>query len=210
MKGKGHLTQWNDERGFGFITPINSDKPVFLHIKAMANRGRRPETGELLSYDLQQDNQGRWQAQNAMTIADKQHLRQQNQRQQQHQAKRHTQQQRSLYGLLFIVLVAIASWLQYLPKYTPVWYLALSLISYLSYAIDKRAAKQDRRRTPEKHLQLLALIGGWPGALLAQQQLRHKSIKKPFRQVFWLCVLLNIAALFALYHFRHTLPIQLY
>ncbi|WP_255353037.1 DUF1294 domain-containing protein, partial [Arsukibacterium sp. MJ3] len=33
-------------------------------------------------------------------------------------------------------------------------------------------------------MQLLALFGGWPGALLAQQYLRHKSNKKPFLWVF--------------------------
>lgn len=41
----------------------------------------------------------------------------------------------------------------------------------------------------------MALLGGWPGALLAQQVLRHKSAKAEFRQVFWVTVLLN-AALF--------------
>ncbi|MCH1925110.1 DUF1294 domain-containing protein [Shewanella sp. C32] len=206
MKGKGHLSQWNDDRGFGFITPVNGDKPVFLHIKAMANRSRRPTVGELLSYELAQDKQGRWQALNAMSTNDKQQLRQQNKRNKQYQRQRGT----AKYSLLFLLLLALASWQHWLPKYTPVWYLALSVISYISYALDKRAAQQDRWRISESTLQLQALLGGWPGALLAQQRLRHKSVKTAFRRVFWVMLLLNLAALFALYHYRHALPALLY
>jgi uncharacterized membrane protein YsdA (DUF1294 family) len=40
---------------------------------------------------------------------------------------------------------------------------------------------------------MLGLFGGWPGAVLAQQWLRHKTVKQPFRQMFWLTVALNIA-----------------
>jgi uncharacterized membrane protein YsdA (DUF1294 family) len=44
----------------------------------------------------------------------------------------------------------------------------------------------------------LALAGGWPGALLAQQVLRHKSTKREFRQVFWATVLLNVVGFIVL------------
>lgn len=74
-------------------------------------------------------------------------------------------------------------------------YLALSVTTFLVYAKDKSAAINVRRRTPEARLHLLAFIGGWPGALLAQQTLRHKSIKKPFRTIFWFTVVFNCAAL---------------
>lgn len=74
----------------------------------------------------------------------------------------------------------------------------MSLLSYAVYAADKRAARQGRRRVPERTLHLLALLGGWPGALLAQQRLRHKSRKAAFRAVFWLSVLLNGALLWGL------------
>lgn len=72
-------------------------------------------------------------------------------------------------------------------------YLALSLLTFVVYAIDKSKAKRGGWRIPEKTLHLLSLVGGWPGALLAQQLLRHKSSKTSFRIVFWLTLCLNLA-----------------
>ncbi len=69
----------------------------------------------------------------------------------------------------------------------------ISLLSYAMYAADKRAAQQGRRRVPERTLHLFALLGGWPGALLAQRRLRHKTAKPRFLIVFWLTVLGHVA-----------------
>jgi uncharacterized membrane protein YsdA (DUF1294 family) len=82
-----------------------------------------------------------------------------------------------------------------LPRSLLYAYLALSVFTYLVYAKDKSAAMNDRWRTPEATLHLLALIGGWPGALVAQQTLRHKSVKNSFRIIFWLTAVFNCAAL---------------
>lgn len=67
-------------------------------------------------------------------------------------------------------------------------------VTFAAYAMDRSAARQGAWRTPEKTLHMLSLIGGWPGALLAQQWLRHKSSKAEFRSVFWVTVALNLAA----------------
>ncbi|MDP3638593.1 MAG: DUF1294 domain-containing protein, partial [Azonexus sp.] len=64
-----------------------------------------------------------------------------------------------------------------------------------AYALDKSAAQGGRWRTQESTLHLLALIGGWPGALIAQNRLRHKSRKTSFQLVFWMTVLLNCGGL---------------
>ena len=71
--------------------------------------------------------------------------------------------------------------------------LVMSLLTLGFYAWDKRQAKREGWRVPEKRLHLLSLLGGWPGALIGQRWLRHKSIKTRFRVVFWLTVLLHIA-----------------
>jgi len=84
MRSKGKITSWNDEKGFGFITPSSGGNRIFVHIKAFS----------------------------------------------------------------------------------------------------KSAARKGAWRTQESTLHLLSLVGGWPGALVAQQKLRHKSKKQSFRFVF--------------------------
>lgn len=74
-------------------------------------------------------------------------------------------------------------------------YAGLSVITFIVYAIDKSAARSKGPRTPERTLHLLALAGGWPGALLAQRWLRHKSAKASFRRVFWATVAVNVLGL---------------
>lgn len=66
----------------------------------------------------------------------------------------------------------------------------MSLISLLLYWQDKQQART-RRRTPEKVLHASELLGGWPGALLAQQLYRHKTRKVSYQLVFWGIVLVH-------------------
>ena len=76
-----------------------------------------------------------------------------------------------------------------------VGYLVLSVVSFGQYAADKRAAQQNRWRIPESALQLVSLLGGWPGSLVAQRLLRHKTRKTRFLAVFWVMVVLNVLVL---------------
>jgi len=88
-----------------------------------------------------------------------------------------------------------------LPQYwlaIPIVYLVLSLVAYAVYAADKRAAVARRWRTPESTLILLGFAGGWPGALVAQRRLRHKTRKTRFLVVFWFSVAANLVALAAI------------
>ncbi|MEM7587812.1 MAG: DUF1294 domain-containing protein [Acidobacteriota bacterium] len=70
-------------------------------------------------------------------------------------------------------------------------------LALVLYAVDKSAARRGGRRTPERVLHACSLLGGWPGALLAQSAFRHKTRKQPFRSIFWLTVCLNVALLSA-------------
>ena len=77
-------------------------------------------------------------------------------------------------------------------------YGVLSVVAFIAYAVDKSAARHGRWRTSENSLHLLGLAGGWPGALLAQQWLRHKTSKPSFTQVFWGTVIANSAGFYVL------------
>jgi len=67
--------------------------------------------------------------------------------------------------------------------------LVLSAITFFAYRSDKRRAEAEAWRIPESTLHLLAVLGGWPGAFLAQRLFRHKTAKSSFQFVFWVVVL---------------------
>ncbi|AVV83226.1 DUF1294 domain-containing protein [Shewanella putrefaciens] len=97
--------------------------------------------------------------------------------------------------IIFLTLMIGAAFWHLLPVGIVGMYLTLSFLTFIAYAIDKSAAKRNKWRTKESTLHLLALMGGWPGALFAQNLLRHKSVKASFRNVFWLTVVANLAVL---------------
>ncbi|WP_308623714.1 DUF1294 domain-containing protein [Massilia rubra] len=95
-----------------------------------------------------------------------------------------------LFGAVFAG--AVLAW--HVPLWAGALYLPASVVCFVVYARDKAAARAAQRRTPERTLLLLGLLCGWPGAVLAQQWLRHKSSKRPFQMAFWATVLCNMAA----------------
>jgi uncharacterized membrane protein YsdA (DUF1294 family) len=98
-------------------------------------------------------------------------------------------------GAALLVLVAGAAYFGRLPVAVLWLYLVASAVAFVAYARDKSAARNRRRRMPERTLHLIALVGGWPGAVAAQRFLRHKSKKPSFQVVFWATVLLNTVSL---------------
>ncbi len=98
-------------------------------------------------------------------------------------------------AVLFLASLCIAVARGSLPLAVPIVYGAASAVAVIVYAADKSAARRDEWRTPERTLHLLALAGGWPGALVAQTLFRHKTRKLSFRLVFWITVAANCGAL---------------
>lgn len=96
-----------------------------------------------------------------------------------------------LFALIIVATVASGA----LPKIVIPIYLATSLAAFVAYALDKAAAQAGQWRIPNAALHLLSLFGGWPGAMLAQQVLRHKTRKTSFRFGFWVTVAINLALL---------------
>ncbi|WP_439126487.1 DUF1294 domain-containing protein [Photobacterium sanguinicancri] len=95
---------------------------------------------------------------------------------------------------VYLVFVTCTVLFSHAPVEFLASYIVLSLFTFAVYAKDKRAAVKGEWRTRESTLHLLALFGGWPGALIAQSKLRHKTKKQSFKLVLWITVALNCAA----------------
>jgi uncharacterized membrane protein YsdA (DUF1294 family)/cold shock CspA family protein len=189
MRYQGRITNWKDDQGYGFITPNLGGEPVFIHIKAFTKRQRRPAIDQIVTYEIASDGNGRLQARNVSHVL----LAKERQR----AAARAAGPSRlplTLAGL-FLAFVVTGAFVGKLPFTMLGLYIGSSLVTFFAYAIDKSAAQEGRWRTQEKTLHLLALIGGWPGALIAQNRLRHKSNKTAFLFTFWITVALNCGAL---------------
>lgn len=181
MRKQGKVVRWKDDKGFGFIEPSGGGKQAFVHIKTFHGGTRRPANGDEVSYLESRDSQGRIKAEHVQFLTAKFAL---------------GSASKALMAALFF-LVAVAGGVALGIYSSPVlWlYLGMSALTFCFYFIDKEAAQNGRQRTPERRLHLLALAGGWPGALYAQQLLRHKSSKESFRAVFRVTVGLNLAGL---------------
>lgn len=102
-------------------------------------------------------------------------------------------------AVLFFGIVGLSVFSGKIPGLVFSLYGAISIVTFFIYQADKIAARKGTWRIPEATLHLLSLIGGWPGAIIAQQMLRHKSKKQPFRFIFWITILLNLCAYAWLY-----------
>lgn len=72
---KGKLAVWKDKKGFGFIKPEDGGDDIFIHITALKTMSRRPNIGDTIFFQVQQEDDGRSKAINAKiegvdTIAD--------------------------------------------------------------------------------------------------------------------------------------------
>jgi len=177
----GKITSWKDDQGFGFITPKSGGKSVFIHINDFSKKHKRPTLGLDVIYKLSADSKGRRHAINVRsesghtktTVADKQKLFS------------------LILTIIFFCIITGLTFLNKLPIVILGCYLFLSAIAFALYAKDKSAAQSGKWRTSENTLHLFSLVGGWPGAILAQSHLRHKSKKISFRIVFWMTVIIN-------------------
>ena len=194
MRFEGTLQSWNDERGFGFIEPAQGGDTIFVHIKALPRGGGRPQAGQRFSFEVEPGPQGKKRARNVQAVQAVQSARTARARS---TPRRESPAQFGTASLLvllpFVVLCLAVAILWRPPAWFPLVYVAASIVTFFAYAFDKSAAQSGAWRTHESTLHLLALVGGWPGALVAQQILRHKSAKAEFRSVFWATVCLNVA-----------------
>ncbi len=211
MEQRGTLKTWNEQKGFGFIRPEHGGAEVFVHISSV--RGdRRPVTGDQVLFVPGRDETGRLRAEH-MRLDGGLALDQPEIRQKPRSARNkaggkptaEARRRRSSFTTgvrhlpfklaVFALLCALPLWGSLPPLQSGRLPIALliygsaSLVTFLLYWRDKHSAMKDRWRTPESRLHLFELLGGWPGALVAQQLLRHKTRKLGFQVPFWFIVL---------------------
>lgn len=194
MRDQGRLVEWFDDKGYGFIQPNRSEKArVFLHIKDFARPGPRPILGCALEYVVQRDSKGRFRAQQVSYLKASQIKSTQKVLEQ--PKKRHPL---DLLSITYIVVLAIFSIVGVLSGGILLALMLINVVTYWLYAQDKTAATENRSRTPENTLHLMACLGGWPAAHLAQKKLRHKTQKQPFRRIYLCSIGLNILLIIVL------------
>ena len=194
MEQKGVLRSWNDAKGFGFIRADNQD--YFIHISSVQG-AERPQQGAQVAFIAGTDKQGRLRAKSMRQL--RTNGKRSTAASQPHHSRTYRQRpltannlKRSLALLAIACAIPAAGAWQAWSHNSVLWpillYLSMSILAFVLYWRDKHYAKNGKWRTPEQQLHIVELLGGWPGALLTQQLLRHKTQKASFQVVFWLIV----------------------
>jgi uncharacterized membrane protein YsdA (DUF1294 family)/cold shock CspA family protein len=192
MRLDGALKSWNDDRGFGFIEPAQGGQEIFVHIKAFPGGSGRPQVGQALTFEVELGPNGKKRAHSVQYP-----VRARAPRRQRAESPAPWTAPRALAIPAFVGVCYYVSQTWGVKPVVLLGYVITSVVAFFAYAFDKAAAARDSWRTQESTLHLLGLAGGWPGALLAQQLLRHKSSKPSFVAVFWFTVALNVGAFVA-------------
>jgi uncharacterized membrane protein YsdA (DUF1294 family)/cold shock CspA family protein len=213
MRITGKISRWQDDKGFGFIEPASGGPQVFLHASALQNRYRRPVSGDVVIFSRETDQKGRFQARDVVFAGEtpKPKPTPKSKQLYQQKAKGPWRPKYWQYGLsaAFLVLLIAGAVEKYWGWKIIVYYCIASIVTFAMYSSDKFAAEHRNSRTPESTLQCLSLLGGWPGALVAQNFLRHKSRKTRFLILFWLMVFGNLVALYMLCFSVHAADIRM-
>ena len=183
MRIKGKVIKWQNDKGFGFIEPSNGMAEIFFHENFFLNPSRRPIIGDEVSFEIATNPEGGKRAKRILF-----------------RGECDPRQTDIFFDILysgvsciFLIGIGVLVFLKKLDPIILILYVLLSLVTFLFYWQDKIKATKNRWRTPENILHFSSLIGGWPGALIAQRTLHHKSRKKSFQIAYYLTVILNIS-----------------
>ncbi len=167
----GTISEWDAEKGQGFITVSGQPKRIFFQLADVSRKGHSPKVDEYVRFHVTKDVYGSIRATDIETPTS------------------------------FNFSSAIAVWFAsvlcasvYLFEYSliaTVFYFLVSAITYAIYAFDKSAEQHGGWRIPLFSLYFLSLIGGWPGALLAQGFLYYRYHDDLFKVLLWFTALAN-------------------
>ena len=189
----GRIVEWDREKGCGWMD--SDGQRIFLHWREFAERRKRPEPGDEVRFTAGTGPTGEICAKNAVHVRSGGRI--------------------GLVAILLLIALlaspalAVAK-LRIDPLVATAYALLVNGITYAVYASDKKRARQQQgaRRTPEVKLHFLELMGGWPGAFVAQRRLRHKCVKLKYQLVFWIIVAVHQYVAFGFLQ-RWELPIAI-
>ena len=214
MMQEGELNRWDEARGFGFIRVGPGRPDVFVHISAFPP-GVRPRAGDLILFDgvaqtgLKGPRAGEAVVKgrspdgppNSVQLPRGQTAR--TKPTEQRRAPRGDRRNLGLQalrwspGVILVLslagfcLIAAASFVPHSPIPLLLYPLA-STVGFVLYGKDKYRAIKGAGRIPEGTLHLVEALGGWPGAFLAQQTMRHKTSKESYQATFWFIVAAHV------------------
>ncbi|MCU0523217.1 MAG: DUF1294 domain-containing protein [Elainella sp. Prado103] len=192
---RGQLKTWKDERGFGFIQPVDGSSEVFLHVSELKDASRRPVVGDTIYYHAIEQ-AGKVRAVNAFILGARL------QRSGASASVRSTRDPSArsdaplpILPILLLAIFPVIGAIHFAFTTGYFWVLLLypgvGCISFLLYRDDKDRARQKAWRTSEKTLILWDLFGGWMGGFIAQRMFRHKVSKPSYQFAFWLVVVMH-------------------
>lgn len=201
MNREGTIVRWEADRGFGFVRSPSTPADVFFHIRDYRGGSTVPVEGMQVRYEeIHVGGKGP----RAMAVAPVDYV--DPRRPPAPEVHRRVPgskrppppphvavEMRTMLLLVpaYIAALVWAAWTQRLAVPVALAAPLLSVLTFYLYWRDKFAAQRNAWRTPENTLHVASLLGGWPGAWLAQRLLRHKSAKESFRQVYWTTVALH-------------------
>ncbi len=174
MNDSGKITEWDRAKGYGWIA--TGRRRVFAHRREFERGQRRPGMGDEVTFSSGTDTQGRNCAKGIRLVI---------------QTARIGPGAWVILALLLVPPIAAGTHDGFPWWVIPAWYAVASVVGWSLYASDKRRARDGGWRVKEATLHLAEVLGGWPGAFLAQRRFRHKTAKRSFQVGFWFAVVLH-------------------
>ncbi|WP_137918789.1 cold shock and DUF1294 domain-containing protein [Hydrogenophaga sp. 2FB] len=215
-KKQGTVVRWDGEKAFGFIRCPDIPADVFFHLRDFTGPAKPQEGLKVLFEDIHVGGKGPRglsvePARNTIITeppapppipAEAQLLPRSQPASRSRSQWQKRREERPLWVGLGLIAFWLLLWLVGIGMGRFPWVILtavvlVNLATFYMYWRDKDAAVHETQRTPEEQLHALAVVGGWPGAWFAQQILRHKTVKQPFRLIYWGTVAVNMGALLA-------------
>jgi uncharacterized membrane protein YsdA (DUF1294 family)/cold shock CspA family protein len=198
MKETGELTEWNDDKGYGFVEAAGGQR-LFIHISAFSRPARRPEPGDRLAFTRGPGRDGRPAVVTAIIAgATRRPAAPAGPSRDRIEGAQFARALRIALAAILLMIVLLAQSLGRVPSWVIWIYFVAGVISALFYWTDKSAAQAGRWRVSEATLHVVDLAGGIIGGLLAQAALHHKTAKTKFALLTFAIVLVHITGLGAM------------